>query len=153
MPPAIDNNKKQTDCAENKKNCPNTTTTTTNNGVIKVSMVGEIAMSNFHNHQCKQSACFYIVCMHNGLKLFLKELSWFFFLYPYPYGIIQHIPNGCFDAYEVKVNKDIFEYQEKVKLISQFRRFFKFFNGSLEFALFPQKNCKITLKCLHPLGI
>ena len=53
MPPAIDNNKKQTDCAENKKNCPNTTTTTTNNGVIKVSMVGEIAMSNFHNHQCK----------------------------------------------------------------------------------------------------
>ena len=52
MPPAVDN-KKQTDCAENKKNCPNTTTTTTNNGVIKVSMVGEIAMSNFHNHQCK----------------------------------------------------------------------------------------------------
>ena len=29
-----------------------------------------------------------------------------------------HIPNGCFDAYEVKVNKDIFKYQEKVKLIS-----------------------------------
>ena len=25
-----------------------------------------------------------------------------------------------FDAYEVKVNKDIFKYQEKVKLISQF---------------------------------
>ena len=75
MPPAIDNNKKQTDCAENKKNCPNTTTTTTNNGVIKVSMVGEIAMSNFHNHQCKQSACFYIVCMHNGLKLFLIKLE------------------------------------------------------------------------------
>ena len=33
------------------------------------------------------------------------------------------IPNGCFDAYEVKVNKDIFKYQEKVKLISQFQRF------------------------------
>ena len=27
------------------------------------------------------------------------------------------IPNVCFDAYEVKVNKDIFKYQEKVKLI------------------------------------
>ena len=25
------------------------------------------------------------------------------------------IPNGCFDAYEVKVNKDISKYQEKVK--------------------------------------
>ena len=23
------------------------------------------------------------------------------------------IPNGCFDAYEVKVNKDISKYQEK----------------------------------------
>ena len=34
------------------------------------------------------------------------------------------IPNGCFDAYEVKVNKDIFQYQEKVKLISQSQRFF-----------------------------
>ena len=43
------------------------------------------------------------------------------------------IPNGCFDAYEVKVNKDIF----KVKLISQFQRFFLFFNGLLEFASFP----------------
>ena len=28
-----------------------------------------------------------------------------------------NIPNGSFDAYEVKVNKDIFQYQEKVKLI------------------------------------
>ena len=48
-----------------------------------------------------------------------------------------YIPNGCFDAYEVKVNKDIFKYQEKVKLISQFQRFFLFFNGLLEFASFP----------------
>ena len=47
------------------------------------------------------------------------------------------IPNGCFDAYEVKVYKDIFKYQKKVKLISQFQRFFKFFNGLLKFASFP----------------
>ena len=47
------------------------------------------------------------------------------------------IPNGCFDAYEVKVNKDIFKYQEKVKLVSQFQRFIVFFNGLLEFASFP----------------
>ena len=38
------------------------------------------------------------------------------------------IPNGCLDAYEVKVNIDIFKYQEKVKLISQFQRYFSFFN-------------------------
>ena len=44
---------------------------------------------------------------------------------------IPHIPNGWFDAYEVKVNKDIFQYQEKVKLISQFQRFILFFNGFL----------------------
>ena len=31
-----------------------------------------------------------------------------------------NIPNGCLDAYEVKVNIDIFNYQEKVKLISKF---------------------------------
>ena len=53
------------------------------------------------------------------------------------YKKIFHIPNGCYDAYEVKVNKDIFKYQEKVKLISQFQRFFLFFNGLLEFASFP----------------
>ena len=47
------------------------------------------------------------------------------------------IPNGCFDAYEVKVNRDIFKYQEKVKLISQFQMYFLFFNGLLEFASFP----------------
>ena len=39
---------------------------------------------------------------------------------------ILHIPNGCLDAYEVKVNIDIFKYQEKVTLISQFQRFFHF---------------------------
>ena len=32
--------------------------------------------------------------------------------------IWQSIPNGCFDVYEVKVNKDISKCQEKVKLIS-----------------------------------
>ena len=37
---------------------------------------------------------------------------------------ILYIPNGCFDAYEVKVNEDIFKYQEKVKLISQFQILF-----------------------------
>ena len=47
------------------------------------------------------------------------------------------IPNGCLDAYEVKVNIDIFKYQEKVKLISQFQRFFSFFDGLLEFASLP----------------
>ena len=35
--------------------------------------------------------------------------------------MVINIPNGCFDAYEVKVNKDISKYQEKVKLISQFQ--------------------------------
>ena len=45
------------------------------------------------------------------------------------------IPNGCFDAHEVKVNnlnKGIFYYQENVKLISHFKIFF--FTGILEFA-------------------
>ena len=36
-----------------------------------------------------------------------------------------YIPEGCMDAYEVKVKIDIFKYQEKVKLISQFQRFFQ----------------------------
>ena len=39
---------------------------------------------------------------------------------------ISLFPNGCLDAYEVKVNIDIFKYQEKVKLVSQFQRFFHF---------------------------
>ena len=47
------------------------------------------------------------------------------------------IPNGCFDAYEVKINKDIFKYQEKVKLVSRFQIYFLFFNGLLEFTSFP----------------
>ena len=47
------------------------------------------------------------------------------------------IPNGCFDGYEVKVNKDIFQYQEKVKLISLFQRSFEFSNGLLQFASLP----------------
>ena len=45
------NDNKKTEVENKKNNSPTTTTTTTNNGVIKVSMVGEIAMSNFH--QCK----------------------------------------------------------------------------------------------------
>jgi hypothetical protein len=48
-----------------------------------------------------------------------------------------YIPNGYFDAYEVKLTKDISKYQEKVKLISQFQRFLKIFNGLLDFASFP----------------
>ena len=32
-----------------------------------------------------------------------------------PLNNTQILPNGCFDAYEVKVNKDIFKYQEKGK--------------------------------------
>ena len=67
--------------------------------------------------------------------------------------VILGIPNGCLDAYEVKVNIDISKYQEKVKLISQFQRFFSFFNSLLEFASLPFINCKNTLKCLHPLGM
>ena len=47
------------------------------------------------------------------------------------------------DAYEVKVNKDISKYQEKVKLISKFQRFFSFFNGLLEFAPLSLKIVKI----------
>ena len=35
----------------------------------------------------------------------------------------------------VELNKDIFKYQEKVKLISQFQRFFIFFNGLLSLVL------------------
>ena len=68
-------------------------------------------------------------------------------------GLLQTIPNGWFDTYEVKVNIDIFKYQEKVQLISQFERFFSFFNGLLEFASLPCNNCKTILKCLHPLGM
>jgi hypothetical protein len=36
------------------------------------------------------------------------------------------IPNGCLNAYKVKVNIDIFKYQEKVKLIINSRDFFHF---------------------------
>ena len=31
--------------------------------------------------------------------------------------MLFNIPNGCFDAYEVKVNKDISKYQEKVAVL------------------------------------
>ena len=49
----------------------------------------------------------------------------------------QNIPNGCLDAYEVKVNIDILKYQEKLKPMSQFQILFSFFNGLLEFASLP----------------
>ena len=67
--------------------------------------------------------------------------------------VLFSIPNECMDAYEVKVNIYIWKYQEKVKLTSQFQRFFSFFNSLLEFASLPLINCKNTLKCLHPLGM
>ena len=50
---------------------------------------------------------------------------------------VLSIPNGCFDAYEVKVNKGIFKYQEKVKLVSRFQIYFLFFNGLFKFTSFP----------------
>ena len=34
------------------------------------------------------------------------------------------IPKGCFDVYEVKVNKDIFQYQKMVKVIPDLYIFF-----------------------------
>ena len=55
---------------------------------------------------------------------FLEFKSYTFSIY-----VILYIPNGCLDAYEVKVSIDIFKYQEKVKLISQFQGFFTFSNG------------------------
>ena len=58
----------------------------------------------------------------NGLTVFTSSMLYTAWLV---------IPNGCLDAYEVKVDIDIFQYQEKVKLISQFQRFFSFFNGLL----------------------
>ena len=54
-----------------------------------------------------------------------------------------NIPNGCLDAYEVKVNIDISKYQEKVKLMGTQTNlsipeiFFSFCNGLLEFASLP----------------
>ena len=47
------------------------------------------------------------------------------------------IPNGCFDAYEVKVNKDIFTYiSGKGKTNLSIPEIFSFFNGLLEFTSF-----------------
>ena len=69
------------------------------------------------------------VCLTMVTKVFFSQSLFFSFL--------SINPNGCFDACEVKGNKDIFKYQKKVKLISQFQRFFKISNGLLEFALFP----------------
>ena len=47
-------------------------------------------------------------------------------LAPSSTNLALSIPNGWLDAHEVKVDIDIFKYQEKVTLISQFQRFFHF---------------------------
>ena len=52
-----------------------------------------------------------------------------------------NIPNGSFDAYEVKVNNDISKYQEKVKLISQFQRYFEMFASI--------RNLNPMRRCMH----
>ena len=54
------------------------------------------------------------------------------------YTSVIIIPNGCFDADEV-VNKAIFKYQEKVKLISQFQRFFFIFQWLIRVSFIPIK--------------
>ena len=46
---------------------------------------------------------------------------------------------GCLDAYEVKVNTDIFKYQEKVKLISQYQSFFFIFQWIIRVYFIPIK--------------
>ena len=43
------------------------------------------------------------------------------------------------NAYEVKVNKDIFKYQEKVKLISHFQRVFFIFKWLIRVSFIPIK--------------
>ena len=57
-----------------------------------------------------------------------KKSKWYFLSRPLgtkiPFTKGKVIPNGCLDAYEVKVNIDIFKYQENVKLVSQFQIFF-----------------------------
>ena len=62
-----------------------------------------------------------------------------------PYKSIIIIPNGCLDAYEVKVSIYILKYQEKEKLISQFQRFFEFFNELLEFYLLHSHKMILTI--------
>ena len=58
---------------------------------------------------------------HTGTE---TEKNIYYEVWWFQYNTLLHIPNGCFDAYEV--NKDICKYQEKVKLIYQFQRFLKF---------------------------
>ena len=54
-----------------------------------------------------------------SFSLFIALAEFFFFFWFFR-STRTNIPNGCLDAYEVKVYIDIFKYQEKVKLISQF---------------------------------
>ena len=62
--------------------------------------------------------CYFLALIGLGL--------WSFKLKLFRHLALLLIPNRCFHAYEVKVNKDISKYQGKVKLISQFQRFFHF---------------------------
>ena len=58
------------------------------------------------------------MCMANTCNLYTFLRVSQFPLYMFAvYYIIDgpYIPNGCLDAYEVKVNKDTFKYQAKVK--------------------------------------
>ena len=80
--------------------------------------------------------------------------------------MLLYIPNGCLDAYEVKVNKDTFQYQAIVKwLISQFERltskvwkavltypYLDILNVLFEFALFSWNNCKIVFEVFASIG-
>ena len=67
-------------------------------------------------------------CCHGDHRSYncsnLLVLTWDIWLLVFTPGL--GIPNGCLDAYEVKVSIDIFKYQEKVKLISQFQMFKNF---------------------------
>jgi hypothetical protein len=51
------------------------------------------------------------------------------------------------------LNQRYFLVSGKGKTILSIPEIFKFFNGCLEFASFPQNNYKSILKCLHPLGM
>ena len=74
--------------------------------------------NNPRTSSIKKSVNNHTLCVY----LFPKNILPYVFISP-----VLNIPNGCLDAYEVKVNIDIFKYQEKVKLISQFQRFFFIF--------------------------
>ena len=87
--------------------------------------------------------------LHYHTKIFVKlHLNFTNVTWDISKNLELSIPNGCLDAYEIKVNIDIFKYQEKVKLISQFQRFFTF---SYESLLHSHKIIikKIWSVCIH----